>query len=160
MESKIQELKDLKKIRAQLRSKGKKIVFTNGCFDLIHNGHVHLLKKAKRHGDILVVGINADESVTRLKGPHRPVFALKERLEILEALEAVDYLISFSEDTPQKLISVLLPDVLVKGGDWKPEEIVGKEEVESAGGKVVVIPYLESYSTSEIISRICKTGEN
>ncbi len=160
MDSKIQELKNLEKIRTRLRSDGKKIVFTNGCFDLLHRGHVHLLKEAKGFGDILIVGVNDDASVTRLKGPPRPVFALKERLEILEALEAVDYLVSFSADTPQKLISVILPDVLVKGGDWKPEEIVGKEEVESAGGKVIVIPCLASHSTTEIISRICKTGQN
>jgi D-beta-D-heptose 7-phosphate kinase/D-beta-D-heptose 1-phosphate adenosyltransferase len=159
MSSKTQRLEDLLKIRDQIKREGKKIVFTNGCFDLIHKGHIHLLQKAREYGDFLVVGINDDSSVEKLKGYPRPIFSLKERLEILEALEPVDFLIPFSEDTPQRLISLLLPDFLVKGGDWQPEEIVGREDVEGAGGEVIVIPYLESYSTTEIITRICMIGK-
>jgi D-beta-D-heptose 7-phosphate kinase/D-beta-D-heptose 1-phosphate adenosyltransferase len=159
MRKKIQDLESLKKIRAQIKKEGKKVVFSNGCFDLIHRGHIHLLQKARESGDLLIVGINDDSSVKKLKGHPRPIFPLKERLEILEAFEPVDYLIPFSEDTPQRLISALLPDVLVKGGDWKREEIVGRKEVEEAGGKVIVVPYLEFCSTTEIIDRICRVGK-
>ncbi|MEE9390707.1 MAG: D-glycero-beta-D-manno-heptose 1-phosphate adenylyltransferase [Candidatus Aminicenantaceae bacterium] len=142
------------KIREKLRKQGKKVVLTNGCFDLLHSGHIHIFKEAKKYGDILVVAVNDDFSVKKIKGASRPIFPLEERLEILEAIEDIDYLTFFSEETPQKIIAVLVPDVLVKGGDWKPDEIVGREEVEGAGGDVRVIPYLEGCSTSEIIERI------
>jgi D-beta-D-heptose 7-phosphate kinase/D-beta-D-heptose 1-phosphate adenosyltransferase len=153
---KIYELRDLLRIRRNLKRRGKKVVFTNGCFDLLHAGHVRLFKEARRLGDVLVVALNDDASVRKLKGPGRPIFPLAERWEILEALEAIDFLTSFSEETPQKIIAALLPDVLVKGGDWKPEEVVGKKDVEAAGGRVVIVPYVEGHSTSSIIKKIVR----
>lgn len=154
MRKKIQRLGNLLKIREQLRQQGKKVVFTNGCFDLLHGGHIHLFKEAKKLGDVLLVAVNDDASVRKIKGYSRPIFSLEERLEILEAVEYIDYLTFFSEETPQKIISSLLPDVLVKGGDWKLQEVVGRSEVEQAGGEVVVIPYLKAHSSSAIIKKI------
>jgi D-beta-D-heptose 7-phosphate kinase/D-beta-D-heptose 1-phosphate adenosyltransferase len=154
MRKKIQPLKKLIKIRAELKRQGKTVVFTNGCFDLLHRGHVHLFREAKKLGDVLLVAVNDDLSVKKIKGASRPVFPLEERLEILEAVEDIDYLTSFSEETPQKIISSLLPDVLAKGGDWRPEEVVGRKEVEHSGGRVVVIPYLKGSSSSTIIKMI------
>ncbi len=151
---KIQKMEDLIRIRKELRRRGKKVVFTNGCFDLLHGGHIHLFREAKKLGDVLIVAVNDDRSMKKIKGPSRPVFPLQERLEILGAIEDVDYLTYFSEETPQKVIAALVPDVLAKGGDWRPDQVVGKKEVEGAGGKVVIIPYLEGHSTSEIIDRI------
>jgi len=151
---KIQRLSNLLKIRARLRNQRKKVVFTNGCFDLIHGGHIHLFKKAKSLGDVLIVALNDDASVRKIKGQLRPVFPLKERFEVLEAIEYIDYLTSFSEETPQKIISALLPDVLVKGGDWKPHQVVGRKEVEEAGGKVIIIPYLKGLSSTSVIRKI------
>ena len=151
-------LKDLLEIRRKLKKEGKKIVFTNGCFDLLHAGHVRLFKEAKKQGDVLVVALNDDASVRLIKGAARPIFPLAERWEILEAVEDIDFLTSFSEDTPLKIIASLLPDVLVKGGDWQPEEVVGKEEVEAAGGRVVIVPYLKGRSTSSIINKIVRCG--
>jgi D-beta-D-heptose 7-phosphate kinase/D-beta-D-heptose 1-phosphate adenosyltransferase len=135
------------------------VVFTNGCFDLLHAGHVHLLTFARRQGDVLIVAVNDDASIRRLKGPERPIFPLAERLEILEALECVDVLISFAEDTPLHLIVEIVPDVLVKGGDWKPEEVVGRPEVEAAGGQVRIVPYLPGHSSSQLIARIVEAAE-
>ena len=154
MDKKIHKLSDLVKIRKKLKSQEKKVVFTNGCFDFLHSGHIYLFKEAKKRGDVFIVAVNDDASVRKIKGASRPIFPLEERLEILEAIEEIDYLISFSEETPQKIIALLLPDVLIKGGDWRPEEVVGKREVEEAGGEVVIIPYLEGHSSSEIINRI------
>lgn len=154
MRKKIHRQDDLLKIREELRKQGKKVVFTNGCFDLLHSGHIYIFREAKKFGDILVVAVNDDFSVKKIKGASRPIFPLEERLEILEAIEDIDYLTSFSEETPKKIIAALVPDVLVKGGDWKPDEIVGREEVERARGDVRIIPYLEGCSTSEIIERI------
>ena len=151
---KIQKPKDLIKIRRDLKRAGKRVVFTNGCFDLIHGGHISLFKRAKKWGDALIVALNTDASVRKIKGPSRPIFPLKERLEVLEAIESIDYLTWFSEETPQKIIAALLPDVLVKGGDWKPQEVVGKREVEAAGGRVVIIPYLKGHSSSAVIHKI------
>ena len=133
---------------------GKKIVFTNGCFDILHIGHITYLKKARQMGDILIVGVNSDDSVRRLKGKDRPVNPLKDRLEMLAALDFVDYVIPFEEDTPLDLIKAVLPDVLVKGGDYKPDDIVGAKEVIANGGEVRVIPFVEGHSTSQIIQRI------
>jgi len=158
MNKKIYKLKDLIKIREELRKKGKKVVFTNGCFDLLHKGHIHLFRETKKWGDVLIVAVNDDASIKKFKGSWRPVFPLEERLEILEAIEEIDYLVSFSEDTPQKIISLLIPDVLVKGGDWKLDEVVGREEVEGAGGRVVLVPYLEGYSTSALINKIINSA--
>ncbi len=154
MNTKVRALCDLKKIREKQRSDGKAVVFTNGCFDVLHSGHIHLFKQAKELGDILIVAVNDDLSVRNLKGPSRPVFPLDERMEVLEAIGAIDYLTSFSEPTPREVIRELLPDVLVKGGDWKPDEIVGREEVEAAGGKVVIISYLPGRSSSDILKKI------
>ena len=151
---KIVELERLREIRGDLKQVGKKIVFTNGCFDLLHGGHVHLFKFAKSQGDVLIVAVNDDTSIQRFKGEDRPIFPLAERLEILAALESIDYLTPFSEDTPLRLIETLLPDVLIKGGDWRPEEVVGKPEVEAAGGRVIIAPFLKGHSSSQIIRNI------
>ena len=138
--------------RAQRGS--QRVVFTNGCFDLLHPGHIHTLEQARSLGDVLVVGLNCDESVRNAKGESRPVIGEDERAEVLAALEAVDFVILFAEPTPRELISQLLPDVLVKGADWGATEIVGREEVESAGGGVVSIPLEPGYSTSSILQKI------
>lgn len=159
MKKKIYKLRDLIKFRENLKKEGKKVVFTNGCFDILHSGHIHIFREAKKWGDVLIVAVNDDSSVKKIKGPSRPIFPLEERLEILEAVEDIDYLVSFAEETPQEVIASLLPDVLVKGGDWKIEEVVGKREVERAGGKVIIIPFLESHSSSEIIERIIQSSK-
>ncbi len=156
---KIYKLAEFLEVRRKLKKQGKKVVFTNGCFDLVHGGHVRLFQEAKKQGDVLVVALNDDASVRKLKGPSRPIFPLAERWEILEAIETIDYLTSFSEETPQEIIAALLPDVLVKGGDWRPDEVVGKKEVEAAGGKVVIVPYLKGHSTSSVIRKIIRASE-
>jgi rfaE bifunctional protein nucleotidyltransferase chain/domain len=133
---------------------GRSVVFTNGCFDLLHPGHIASLEQARRLGDALLVGMNSDASVRQLKGPGRPIFPQGERAEILAALECVDAVIIFDELDPREVIAQLLPDVLVKGGDWPSDQIVGREEVEAAGGRVVSIPIVPGYSTSAILQRI------
>ena len=133
---------------------GRRIVFTNGCFDLLHPGHIRSLELARGLGDVLIVGLNGDASVRQLKGPGRPVIAEGERAEILAALESVDAVVIFDDLTPREVISRLLPDVLVKGGDWAGEQIVGREEVEAAGGRVVSIPVVPGYSTTAILRKI------
>ena len=148
------DLDELKRIREHLRRQNKKVVFTNGCFDLIHRGHVEYLLKAKSLGDVLVVGINTDDSVRRIKGKRRPITLESDRGFILANLAPVDYVCAFEQDTPQKLIRALLPDVLLKGADWKIDEIVGKDLVENAGGKVVTIDFVPNQSTTNIIERI------
>ncbi len=153
-------LDDMARIREDLRGRKKSVVFTNGCFDILHAGHIHLFRQAKSYGDILIVAVNDDESVSRLKGDSRPVFPLTERLEVLAAISDIDFLVSFSEETPRNLIQTLLPDVLVKGGDWQPEEVVGKAEVEAVGGHVIIIPYLPGKSTSAILDAIQKLAES
>jgi D-beta-D-heptose 7-phosphate kinase/D-beta-D-heptose 1-phosphate adenosyltransferase len=140
--------------RRKLREQGIRLVFTNGCFDLLHPGHVRYLEAAKRLGDRLVVAVNADETVRRLKGAGRPLTPLDERMEILAALSSVDYVVAFEEETPFEIIEEIVPDVLVKGGDWTPDRIVGRERVEREGGKVLSLPYAPGYSTSAIVSRI------
>ncbi len=159
-EHKFLSLKKLLPTLKQVRKKGKKIVFTNGCFDLIHPGHVHLLKRAAGFGDILVVALNTDASVRRLKGSGRPIFPLRERAEIISSFEFVDYVVSFGEATPASLIDAILPDVLVKGGDWKPSTIVGRVSVERRGGKVITVPLREGRSTTVVIERILKRFAN
>lgn len=144
--------------RHRLRTDGKRLVFTNGCFDLLHPGHVRYLKQARSLGDALVVALNSDRSVRILKGEGRPILNEAERAEVISALESVDYVVVFDEETPRELIADLLPDVLVKGGDWKLDEIIGREEVEAAGGSVRSLPYVEGSSTSEIIDRLIKIG--
>lgn len=133
--------------------KNKKIVFTNGCFDLLHIGHVRYLKEAKSLGDILVVGINSDDSVKRLKGPNRPLQNEADRAEILSSLGAVDFTVIFTEDTPAKLIEQVRPDILVKGGDWKIDQIIGSDFVLSYGGKVQSLQFVDGRSTSKLIEK-------
>jgi len=140
--------------RDRLRRQGKRVVFTNGCFDLLHPGHVRYLAQARALGDALIVAINSDRSVRELKGKGRPILNEQERAEVLSALESVNFVVVFDEQTPQQLIAALLPDILVKGGDWTIDTIVGREEVEAAGGQVFSLPYVEQQSTSEIIARI------
>jgi rfaE bifunctional protein nucleotidyltransferase chain/domain len=136
------------------RRSGERVVFTNGCFDLLHPGHVIYLEAARDLGDLLVVGLNSDGSVRRLKGPSRPILPQEDRATILAGLRSVDYVVAFDEDTPLRLIEALVPDVLVKGGDWAVERIVGGEVVEAAGGRVVTIPFLEGKSTTGIVERV------
>jgi D-beta-D-heptose 7-phosphate kinase/D-beta-D-heptose 1-phosphate adenosyltransferase len=138
---------------ARRRAIGCKIVFTNGCFDLLHVGHTRLLRKAADLGDYLIVGLNADESVRRLKGPSRPINVETSRAEVLAALESVDAVTLFEEDTPFDLIDAIRPDVLVKGGDYRPEEVVGREVVEASGGRLVLIPLVEGHSTSNMVRK-------
>jgi D-glycero-beta-D-manno-heptose 1-phosphate adenylyltransferase len=133
---------------------GRRIVFTNGCFDLLHPGHITSLEQARALGDALIVGLNSDASVRQLKGAGRPVLPEQERAEILVALECVDAVVIFDALTPREVIARLLPDVLVKGGDWPGDQIVGREEVEAAGGRVVSIPLLPGYSTTAILRKI------
>jgi rfaE bifunctional protein nucleotidyltransferase chain/domain len=132
----------------------QRVVFTNGCFDILHRGHVEYLYAARRLGDVLVVGVNTDPSVRRLKGPDRPVVALDDRLYVLAGLACVDAVTPFGEDTPRELIAELLPDVLVKGGDYEPDEVAGAEEVRAAGGDIVILPFIEGRSTSTLIHRL------
>jgi len=139
---------------ASLRREGKRIVFTNGCFDLLHPGHIYTLTQAKALGDVLVVAINSDASVKRLKGERRPILNQEERAVMLSALSVVDYVTIFAEDTPLEVIRLLLPNVLVKGGDWGADAVVGREVVEANGGKVILIPYQSGFSTTDIIERI------
>lgn len=151
---KIRSLRELLPIRRALKRKGKTVVFTNGCFDLLHAGHVRLFRKARGQGDVLIVALNTDASVRRLKGPTRPVFPLRERLEVLSAFADIDYVTWFAEPTPRKIVAALLPDILVKGGDWGPDRVVGRAEVEAAGGKVVIVPYLRGHSSTSLIDRV------
>jgi len=135
---------------------GKRVVFTNGCFDLIHPGHVRYLRAARRLGDLLVVGLNSDESVRRLKGPTRPLVAQDDRAEVMAALEMVDHVTIFDQDTPYELIDFVQPDVLVKGGDWAPEQIVGADLVRARGGVVRSLPFADGYSTTRLVQRARK----
>ena len=140
--------------RAKLRDTLETLVFTNGCFDILHSGHVRYLTEARALGERLVVAVNADATVSALKGDKRPLMPLGERMEILAALEAVDYVVSFDEETPQAIIDAIIPDVLVKGGDWTLDNIVGRDTVESSGGRVLLLPFAPGYSTSGLIDRI------
>lgn len=137
---------------------GRRVVFTNGCFDLLHPGHIRSLELARALGDVLIVGLNSDASVRQLKGEGRPVISECERAEILSALQSVDAVVIFDARTPREVIAALLPDVLVKGGDWPGDQIVGREEVESAGGRVVSIPVVPGYSTSTMLQKICQSA--
>jgi len=138
----------------QWRTQGKCIVFTNGCFDLLHPGHIDYLEQAGDLGDVLIIGLNDDASTRRLKGDKRPVNPLAYRARMLMALKAVDMVVPFSEDTPLNLITALMPDLLVKGGDYEPDEIVGAGQVRANGGQVVVMPFIEGHSTTALIARI------
>jgi len=150
---KLKSTKNLIGIIKRLKSKGRKIVFTNGCFDILHCGHVEYLVKAKKLGDVLIVGLNSDLSISKIKGPKRPINNQKDRAIVLAALEAVDYVVMFSEDTPYELIKAIKPDVLAKGGDWKPKDIVGSDIVK----KTVSVPFVRGYSTTGLLCKIgCK----
>ncbi len=150
---KLQSHDQLVAVREDARRQGRTVVFTNGCFDVLHAGHVRLFRFAKRQGDILIVAVNSDASVRANKGPHRPVFPLRERLEVLAAVADIDYLTSFSSKTPLRLIDRLKPDVLVKGADWAEDEVVGRSEVKRAGGRVVRFPYVKGMSSTGMIRR-------
>ena len=154
---KLKSFQQISQIVSRLKRSHKKIVFTNGCFDILHVGHVRLLKKAKSLGDILVVGLNRDASVKGLKGSGRPVTREMERAEVLCALAVVDYVVFFKEPTPENLIHRVRPDFLVKGGDWRKKDIVGAAFVESYGGRVVPLKFNKGYSTTKLIERIKKT---
>ena len=132
----------------------QRLVFTNGCFDLLHPGHIQTLESSRALGDALIVGLNSDASICELKGPGRPLICEQERAELLAALECVDAVVIFNEPTPREIIAALLPDILVKGGDWPDNQIVGREEVEAAGGRVVSIPVIPAYSTTTILEKI------
>ena len=147
---------EIREICVKLRQQGKTIVFTNGCFDIIHAGHVTYLENAKVLGDVLVVGLNTDDSVRRLKGSGRPVNNEQDRALVLDSLRFVDYVTLFNEDTPYELIQEIKPDILVKGGDYTPETIVGADIVMQYGGKVVVIPLVKGKSTSGLIEKLKK----
>jgi rfaE bifunctional protein nucleotidyltransferase chain/domain len=146
----------LKKILAQLQAQGKKMVFTNGCFDILHVGHVRYLRKAKSLGDILIIGMNTDRSVKTIKGEKRPIVPQEERAEILSALAFVDYVVFFDEPDPYDLIVALKPDVLVKGADWSQDLIIGREVVENLGGRVVRIPMVPGASSTGLIEKIIR----
>jgi rfaE bifunctional protein nucleotidyltransferase chain/domain len=151
---KIKEPSEAKKDIDNLKSQNKKIVFTNGCFDILHIGHTRYLHAARELGDHLIVAVNSDRSVRSIKGPGRPVLNQEERAEILAALESVDLVVIFDQDDPLKVIKYLVPDVLVKGGDWKEDDIIGADVVKKAGGKVLTIPFISGYSSSHIIKRV------
>ncbi|PYS48480.1 MAG: D-glycero-beta-D-manno-heptose 1-phosphate adenylyltransferase [Acidobacteria bacterium] len=159
MSGKILSIDELREERARLCEEGKRLVFTNGCFDILHVGHVRYLQSARELGDALLVAINSDRSVRELKGAERPVMNEQERAEILAALSAVDYVTIFDDISPRSLIAELLPDVLVKGGDYNLNEIHGREEVERAGGRVLSLPFIEGASTSSVIERIKRSDE-
>jgi len=159
MRGKVKKREELGAILEDMKKKGKRIVFTNGCFDLLHVGHIRYLEEAKGFGDILVVGMNGDRSVRNLKGPERPILPEEERAEILSGLGCVDYVTLFDEPDPFQLISVLKPHTLVKGGDWTRETTVGREVVEESGGEIVILPFVQGSSTSNIIQTILKRYE-
>lgn len=159
MREKIKARDDLIRIIEDLKASGKKVVFTNGVFDLLHVGHVRYLEDARAQGDVLVVAVNSDRSVRALKGPHRPVLSQDERAEVLSGLGCVDYITIFDEETPHELISSILPHVLVKGGDWTKDDVVGRDLVERSGGEVLILPFHQGTSTTTLIQRILKRYE-
>lgn len=154
IEQKIQTAETLKKTLSAWRTAGDRIVFTNGCFDILHFGHIHYLSEARDLADRLVVGLNSGDSVRRLKGPNRPINDEATRAHLMAALEVVDAVVFFDTDTPLELIKMVQPDVLVKGGDWQPEQIVGHEVVLALGGSVRSLPFVEGYSTTNIEQKI------
>ena len=153
---KIKTVDEIAAIATEAKKNGRRVVFTNGCFDLLHRGHVHILRQAKAAGDLLIVGMNSDSSVKSIKGPARPVLPEIDRVELIAAMEMVDYVVLFDEPDPYQLIATIKPNVLAKGGDWSSDKIVGADIVERDGGRVAVIPYLKGFSTTEIIERIRK----
>jgi rfaE bifunctional protein nucleotidyltransferase chain/domain len=154
---KIRSASEAKKKVAEWKSKGERVVFTNGCFDIIHMGHVDYLEKARNLGDHLIVGLNTDGSVSRFKGPQRPIQDQNSRARVMASFQFVDLVVFFNEDTPKELISLLIPDVLVKGSDYLAENIVGADVVKNAGGEVKTLDFIDGYSTSKVIEKIKKT---
>jgi len=154
LNKKIKKITALKKAVSALKKKRKRIVFTNGCFDILHCGHIKYLEAAKKLGDYLIVGLNSDKSTKKIKGNNRPIVPQNDRAQILAALSCTDFIVIFNESNPLKLIKELRPDVLVKGGDWKKRDIVGNSFVESYRGKIKTIPFVKNYSTSSIIKSI------
>ncbi len=154
LKNKIKALDDLRMLVQKLKEQGKKVVFTNGCFDLIHAGHVRVLEEAKKLGDLLIVALNSDHSIRTLKGVERPVIPQQQRAEVIAALESVDYVVIFNEPDPLKVIKGIEPHILVKGGDWHANNIVGREIVESSGGSIISVPLMDGVSTTNIISKI------
>ena len=154
MVGKLKTLGEIKKTVARLKKKKRKIVFTNGCFDILHYGHIKYLEKCKRLGDVLIIGLNSNLSVKKIKGKGRPIMGQKERASILSALEFVDYITIFDEKTPKTLIKEITPGILAKGGNWRKTDIVGRSHVERHGGRVVTIPFVKGYSTTSILARI------
>jgi len=152
--NKILDWKNLKEEVDRLRRQGKKIVFTNGCFDILHVGHARYLRQAREKGDLLILGLNSDASVRKIKGEKRPLIPQEERADLLACLEFVDYVTIFEETTPLELILYLKPDVLIKGGDWAEEQVVGRKEVMSWGGTVAIIPEIPGASTTNIVGKI------
>ena len=152
--NKVKTPRQIKKIVSGFKAKRKKVVFTNGCFDILHYGHIKYLEKCKRLGSILVIGLNSDSSVKKIKGKNRPVTGEKERAALLSALEFVDFVVLFSDKTPEKLIREIGPDILVKGGDWRIKDIVGANDVKKRLGRVITVPFVKGYSTTRIIKRI------
>lgn len=157
LKTKIKKLSELERISRYLQGKGKSIVFTNGCFDLLHYGHVKYLEEAKRKGDILIVGVNSDSSVKKIKGDKRPITGEKARSSVIAAIESVDYVVLFKEETPLRTIKSLKPDILVKGADWKKNNIVGADFIKGYGGKVCTVKLAKGHSTTGIIKKIAKT---
>jgi rfaE bifunctional protein nucleotidyltransferase chain/domain len=158
IQQKIQTAEQLRDTVARWRAAGERIVFTNGCFDILHYGHLHYLAEARDLGERLVIGLNSGDSVRRLKGPARPINDEATRAHLLAALEVVDAVVFFDEDTPLELIKTAMPDVLVKGGDWKPEQIVGSDIVLANGGQVHSLPFVDGYSTTNIEQKIRSFG--
>jgi D-beta-D-heptose 7-phosphate kinase/D-beta-D-heptose 1-phosphate adenosyltransferase len=156
--TKVRNLGELAMIVEDLKRKGKKVVFTNGCYDILHVGHTRLLQQARALGDVLVLGLNSDASVRRLKGPTRPVIPQEERAEILSSLSFVDHILFFDEDTPVNVIGALRPDIHVKGGDWRIEDLPERSVIEGYGGKIVIIPHVEGKSTTNIVNKIKAQG--
>ncbi len=154
--SKLKTISQMKAILRRLRGREKRVVFTNGCFDILHVGHIRYLRKARKLGDVLVIGLNTDRSVREIKGERRPVVSEKERAEVLSALEFVDYVVLFDEPHPLLLIAALKPDVLVKGADWPKNKIIGRDVVEKVGGRVVRIPLVPGASSTGVIEKILK----
>jgi rfaE bifunctional protein nucleotidyltransferase chain/domain len=151
---KVKSLEEIVELRARMRESGKKLVFTNGCFDILHVGHVRYLKEARALGDALIVGINSDRSVREIKGKSRPITPESERAEVVAALACVDFTVIFDDATPRNIIDAIVPDVLVKGADWGISEIVGRDTVENAGGVVRNMPLVKGASTTEIIRKV------
>lgn len=156
METKIKNITQLKKIIVRLKNQDKKIVFTNGCFDILHFGHAKYLKEARRKGDVLVVGVNSDSSVRKIKGNRRPIINEAHRADLIAALESVDFVVIFKEETPFRVIKTLKPDILVKGADWDKKDIVGKDFVLRGGGKVYTVKLVKGFSTTDLIKKIAK----